>query len=185
MNRVRVIGVFVMCAAMAAPAAADVTLKQKVTGKGMVASSGESMQYIKGTRMRLDQATTGSENSTIIDANSQQMIVLNHKRREAEVYDMTKLVADLAKIPISDVKASVTPTKQTRQIAGSTCTVHDMQVTVPTTMGPEQVTFVLAGPICPMKIDTLSETSPRQSRLISHAGPVERKTRSGSRPRRL
>lgn len=151
MNRVRVIGVFVMCAAMAAPAAADVTLKQKVTGKGMVASSGESMQYIKGTRMRLDQATTGSENSTIIDANSQQMIVLNHKRREAEVYDMTKLVADLAKIPISDVKASVTPTKQTRQIAGSTCTVHDMQVTVPTTMGPEQVTFVLAGPICLVK----------------------------------
>ncbi len=44
MNRVRVIGVFVVCAAMAAPAAADVTLKQKVTGKGMVASSGESMQ---------------------------------------------------------------------------------------------------------------------------------------------
>jgi Domain of unknown function (DUF4412) len=151
MNRVRVTGMVVLCAAMAAQAAADVTIKQKVTGTGMMASSGDGSQYIKGTRMRMDQTAGGNETSTIIDANTQQMIVLNHKRREAEVHDMTKLVADMSKLPISDVKTSITPTKQSRQIAGYTCTVHDMQVSVPTTMGPEQVTFVLAGPICLVK----------------------------------
>lgn len=149
MNRVRVTGMFVLCAAMAAPADADVTIKQKLTGKGMMAiAGGEGTQYIKGTRMRVDNAAGGNETSMIIDVNAQQMIVLNHKRREAEVNDMTKLSAEMAKLPVSDVKASITPTKETRQVAGTSCTVHDMQVTVPTTMGNEQVTFVLSGPIC-------------------------------------
>jgi hypothetical protein len=152
MNRNRVIAAFVIWAAVAAPAAADVTFKQKISGKGMVGGgSGESVQYIKGTRMRTDQAVGGNQTSTIIDADAQQMTVLNHKRREAEVYDMTRIAADLAKIPVSDVKASVTPTTQTRQIAGSTCTVHQMQVSVPTEMGPEKVTIVMAGPICLVK----------------------------------
>jgi hypothetical protein len=152
MKRDRVVAVFVVCAAVATPAAADVTFKQKVSGKGMIAAAaGDSVQFIKGARMRTDQAIGGKETTTIIDANAQQMTVLNHKRREAEVYDMTRIAADLAKIPMSDVKASVTPTTETRQIAGSTCTVHQMQVSVPTEMGPEKVTIVLAGPICLVK----------------------------------
>lgn len=152
MVRVRVTGIFVLCAAMAAPSAADVTLKQKVTGKGMMAmAAGENTQYIKGTRMRVDTAAGGNATSMIIDVNAQQMIVLNHKRREAEVNDMTKLSAEMAKLPISDINASVTPTKETRQVAGTSCTVHDIKVTVPTTMGNEEVTFVLFGPICVAK----------------------------------
>jgi hypothetical protein len=153
MNPARVIGLMVVCVAVSGPAAADVTFKQKISGKGMVAAvaSGDSTQIIKGARMRTDQAIGGNETSTIIDANAQQMIVLNHKRREAEVYDMTKIATDLAKIPISDVKASVTPTKETRQIAGSTCTVHQMEVTVPTVMGSEKLTFVMSGPVCMAK----------------------------------
>ena len=152
MDRVRVTGMFVLFTAMAAPAAADVTIKEKVSGKGMMAiAGGEATKYIKGARMRVDSAAGGNETSMLIDVNTQQMIVLNHKRREAEVNDMTKLSAEMAKLPISDIEASITPTKETRQIAGTTCAVHDMQVTVPTTMGTEQMTFVLFGPICVAK----------------------------------
>jgi hypothetical protein len=138
--------------ALAAPAGADVTFKQKVSGKGIAGvAGGDSTQYIKGVRMRTDQTVGGNDTSTIIDAGAQQMVVLDHKRREATVYDMTKIAADIAKMPISDVKASVTPTTQTRQIAGTTCTIHDMHVAAPTQMGPETLTIVLAGPICLVK----------------------------------
>ena len=151
MNRARVTGLIAICVTVAAPAAADVTLKQKVVAKGMMATSGDTVQFIKGARMRMDQTASGNQTSTILDVNAQQMTVLNHAKKEAEVYDMTKLGADLAKIPISDIKTSITPTKVTRQIAGNTCTVHDMQVSVPTTMGQEQLTFVLSGPMCLVK----------------------------------
>src|SRR5262245_29873683 len=114
MDRVRVSGIFVLCTAMAAPASADLTVKEKVTGKGMMAiAGGENTKYIKGTRMRVDNAAGGNETSMIIDVNAQQMIVLNHKRREAEVNDVTKLSGEMSKLPISDIKTSITPTKVT------------------------------------------------------------------------
>lgn len=152
MKRIRLAGALMICAAVAAPAAADVTLTQKQGGKSIAgAMSGESVQYIKGTRMRSDDTMGGQATSTIIDVAAQQMIVLNHKRKEAEVHDMTRMAADLAKIPVSNVRATITPTGQTRQIAGSSCTVHTMQVTVPMEMGGNPLSIVMAGPVCLVK----------------------------------
>jgi hypothetical protein len=146
---VRVAGVFIVAAVMAAPAGADVTLKRKNDGKMMMGSmAGTGVQYIKGARMRDDQTVGGNETSTIIDVGAQQMVSLNHKRREALVYDMTKLSADLAKIPMSDIKTKVTPTTITRQIAGHACTVYNMEATVPMEMGGEKLIFLLSGPAC-------------------------------------
>ena len=155
----RVAGVFAFILAVTSVAHADVTLKQKTGGKMAMGGSatGESTQYIKGMRMRLDHGMTGSPESQIIDLTSQQMIVLNPKRREADVYDMTKLKEQLSKVTGSDVQARLTPTTQTRQIAGSTCTVHNMQVSVPTEMGGEKINFVISGPVC------LSKDAPGRS----------------------
>ena len=149
----------VMALAMATAAHADVTLKQKTGGKMAMGGSatGESTQYIKGMRMRVDEGMTGSPTSQIIDLSAQQMIVLNPKRREADVYDMTKLAAQISKVAGSDVQARLTPTTQTRQIAGSTCTVHNMQVSVPTEMGGEKINLVISGPVC------LSKDAPGRS----------------------
>jgi hypothetical protein len=99
-------------------------------------------------RMRVDEGMTGTPTSQIIDLAAQQLIVLNPKRREADIYDMTKLSAQITKGPAGDVTASLTPTSQTRRIAGNTCTVHEMKVAVPTEMGGEKLNLTISGPVC-------------------------------------
>jgi hypothetical protein len=141
-----------VCAAFAAPASADVTLKQKTGGKGIgVAASGESTQYLKGMKFRTDQTVGGKMITTIMDPAAKLMVSINHEKKEADVYDIAKLGESMSKIPITDVKASVSPTTITRQIAGATCTVHDVKVEVPMNMGNMPLTIVTSGPQCLVK----------------------------------
>ncbi len=81
------------------PALADVTLKSKGGGTGMVgAVSGDMTQYIKGLKIRTDQLTgKGRETTTIIDIVAKQMIVLNHDSKEADVIDMGSLSESFGK----------------------------------------------------------------------------------------
>jgi hypothetical protein len=145
----RIAGLALACALAATPAAADVIVKQRSSGKGGVgaAMSGEMVQSIKGTRMRSDQAIGGNESSTIFDVTARKMIVLNHKKKEADVYDMSKLSKEIP-AAAGDIKATVTPTSETRQIAGATCTVHTMNVTIPMEMGTDKMEMTMAGPVC-------------------------------------
>jgi hypothetical protein len=138
--------------ALASPASADVTTKQKTGGKALTgAMSGESTQYIKGLKMRVDQTISGKATTTIIDAGSKQMMMIDHGKREADVYDMATFAGTLSKVPMSEMKTSITPTAQTRQIAGSTCTVYDVKVAMPMQMGNDGVFISLAGPYCLVK----------------------------------
>ena len=84
---------------------------RKQAAKGWASrEAGETTQYIKGMKIRIDQSNDGKMTSTVMDAGGKQMIMLNHEKKEADVYDMAKIGESLAKIPISDIKASVTPT---------------------------------------------------------------------------
>ncbi len=159
----RVACVLSITLAITGVAHADVTLKQKTGGKMAMGGSanGESTQYIKGMRMRVDEPLSATPTSQIIDLTAQQLTVLNPKRREADVYDMTKLAAQISKVAGSDVKARLTPTTETRKIAGSTCTVHNMQVSVPTEMGGEKINLVISGPVC------LSKDAPGRSEFAA------------------
>lgn len=134
---------------MAAPAAADVTIRQKTSGTGLAgAMAGETVQQIKGTKMRTDQTMAGERTSVIMDAVTRRMILLNHATREAEVHDMATIGQQLDKISAGEIKVSVTPTGQTRQVAGVTCTVHEMRTSVPAEMGGAPMTFLIGGPVC-------------------------------------
>src|SRR5262245_52893986 len=107
----RLFGVLVLSLACATPALADVTLKQKSGGQGMAAAAaGETTQYVKGLRIRTDQTIGGNQTSTIIDASKKQMFIVNHGKKEVDVIDMSKMAEGLSKIPINDIKATVTPT---------------------------------------------------------------------------
>lgn len=139
----------VICAAGVARVGADVTVRQQAGGKALGQSlSGEMVQYIKGTKMRTDQSLGGKATSTIMDVGAQQLIVLDHAKKEANVTDMAKIAGELAKISADDIKAAVAPTAQTRKIAGSSCTVHDMRIMVPMQMGNETIQVVMSGPVC-------------------------------------
>ena len=135
----------------AAPSFADVTLKQKSSGKGPIGgmNEGETTTYIKGLKFRSDQTAGGKHISMLMDAGGSMMTMLNHEKKEADVYDMSKFADVLAEqVSISDVKASFTPTGQTRQIAGSTCTVHDVTTTVPVKMANMSMVMSMSGPYC-------------------------------------
>ena len=79
------------------------------------------------------------------------MIVLNHDTKEAEVIDMTSLGASLEKAGVADITTSITPTTQTRQIAGQTCTVYDLKIAVPMPIAKTAMTMVMSGPQCLVK----------------------------------
>jgi hypothetical protein len=153
MNPIRLAGIGLLSFGIASPALADVTVKSKGTGAGMVGGmSGDMTQYIKGLKMRNDQTTgQGRRMTTIIDVGTRQMIVLNNDAKEAEVIDMTSLSDSLAKVGASDIATSITPTTQTRKVAGQSCTVYDLKVAVPMQMGQAKMTMVMSGPQCLVK----------------------------------
>jgi hypothetical protein len=133
------------------PATADVTVRLKNSGKGPMgaAMGGEMTQQIKGAKMRTDQTVGSDPTSTIIDADGQRMILLHHGKREADVHDMAKLSQEIAQATGGgEVTASVTPTARTRQVAGTTCTDHDVRMAIPTQMGEETITTVMTGVAC-------------------------------------
>jgi hypothetical protein len=152
MKSIRLCSVFLLALALASPAAADVTTKSKSGGKGLGgAMSGDMTQFLKGMKLRSDQTIGGRETSTIMDAAAKQMIILNHSKKEADVYDMTKMAEPLAKIPVSEIKFDIKATGQTRQIAGASCAVHDVKVAVPMQMGNDGMLIAMAGPYCLVK----------------------------------
>ena len=148
------IGAVVLCSFATAPAFADVTLKQKTGGKGMMAAAGdgESTTYVKGLKFRSDQTAGNRQTSMMMDAGGSQMIILNHEKKEAEVFDLSKMNEAMAEmVTVSDIKSTFTPTGQTRQIAGSTCTVYDVSITMPVKLANMPMTMSMSGPYCLVK----------------------------------
>jgi Domain of unknown function (DUF4412) len=153
MNAVRLIAPVLVCVATASPVFGDVTIKSKGSATGMVgAMAGDMTQHFKQSKLRTDQTSgAGRQLTTIIDANLRQMIVLDHEKKQAEVIDMSSIGESLAKIGVADIETSVTPTGQTRQVAGSTCAVYDVKVAVPMQMANQSMTMVMSGPQCVVK----------------------------------
>jgi Domain of unknown function (DUF4412) len=153
MNPIRLAGISLLATALASPALADVTLKSKGSAAGLVGGmAGDMTQYLKGLKMRTDQTSgQGRRTTTIIDIAARQMIVLNNDTKEAEVIDMTSLSESLSKIGASDITSSITPTGQTRTVAGQSCTVHDLKIMVPMQMGQQKMSMVMSGPQCLVK----------------------------------
>jgi hypothetical protein len=143
------VALVVLCTSRAVPAAADVTLRQKTGARsGDSASTADAVSYIKGAKSRTDQAVGGEQVSIVIDADGRTIMVLHHQSREAELFDAAKLGAASLPGASGAIKASLTQTAQTRQIAGTTCTVHTIRVSAPMAVGNEQVQVLLTGPVC-------------------------------------
>jgi hypothetical protein len=143
---------FVLACLVAAPAAADVTVTATTSGKAPMVGdlAGTQTTRIKGNRMRIDSVQGDKETGLILDIEGQRMITLDVKKREATIMPAAKLQEVLSKTTTGEVKASVTPTAETKTIAGITCKVHQVSVEVPFSMGgPElQMALVMSGPAC-------------------------------------
>jgi hypothetical protein len=132
----RLLGSTILVLCIAAPAVADVTLKQMVTGKGLgVSGQTTSTTYIKGNRMRTETTAGDRTQTTIFDLDAQKMFIFDSKKKEADVWDMGAFGAELSKsVDVSSMKVSLKPNGQTKSIAGQTAAGYDLDISMPAAM---------------------------------------------------
>ena len=143
---------FVLAVGFAAPAVADVTITQTTSGKGLgMSGTTTGTTYIKGAKMRTDLVTGDTTRSTVFDLDAQKMYSFDSKKKEADVYDLGVLQAEMAKgTDVANMKATITPNGQTKSIGGKTATGYDMAISVPAALGGAKemsITVNLTGPV--------------------------------------
>src|SRR5678815_1113951 len=142
----RVLGLAALVLTLAVPAAADLTLKQTMNGKGMgVNGASSGTAYIKGNKMRSEMQVGDRTQIAIFDLDAQKMYSFDSKKKEADVWDMAAFSAELAKtVDTSAMKASLKPNGQTKQINGQTATGYDLEISMPSAIGgnPDMVMTV-------------------------------------------
>ena len=148
----RVILTTILAIGVAAPAFADVTVKSKVSGAAMGQTREmESTTYIKGNKMRTDTVTGDTTRTMIFDVDAQKLYSFDSKKKEADVWDMAEFGKQIsANVQTGDMKASVKPNGQTKQIGGKNATGYDMDIEVPATMGGKdgmKMTVHMTGPM--------------------------------------
>lgn len=137
---------------LALPVHADVTVKQTTGGKGMgISGSASGATYIKGNKMRSDVVMGDKTQTMISDVDAQKLYIFDSKKKEAEVWDIASLGAEISKaVDVSGTKASVTSNGQTKQIAAHSAAGYDLEVSVQSAMGGSNdmtMTVTLSGPI--------------------------------------
>jgi Domain of unknown function (DUF4412) len=149
------LGILTLCATLIATStSADVTVAATTVGKGGFAKalSGDSVTYIKGSKMRVDSAAEDRKQSTILDLDSQQMILLDHAKKEATISDMQEIQATLQKITSDEVKVSLTPIGNSKQIAGESCDEYQLEMSVPMSVDDSTpMSISTNGPACIVK----------------------------------
>lgn len=138
-----------ICAATATSAWADVTLRYKTTEQPPGSGTLDSTEYRKGLKLRMD---VGPNDSQIIDAGTGRAVILYHATKTAEVTVRKPVAESLPNGSVPEDKPTYTPTPQTRQIAGSTCIVHNFtwSYRLPSAnMGPSMA--LMRGTMCLVK----------------------------------
>jgi hypothetical protein len=134
---------------LSATAWADVTLTSKMTGKMAGGDGTVQVVKIKGGKMRTDMTRGTETTSVILDVAGGKMISLDHKKKEAIVLDMATLTETVGKVGQTDVKASLNPTSEKKQVAGFDCSVYESDVRM--TMSPAEgmnIQMAMTGPVC-------------------------------------
>lgn len=143
-----------LLAAGATGAHADVTVNTTTSGKASVIDvSGTGVNLIKGHRMRTDTISGKRADALIIDIDGRRFINLDEKKKSAVVTPLDSISDDLAKVGVGGLSASLAKTGQVKTIAGYSCTVHDINVTMPfsVTGNPGDgmdANMVLSGTVC-------------------------------------
>jgi hypothetical protein len=134
------------------PALADLTIKQTAGGKGL-GLSGETTgtTYFKGLRMRSEVVLEGRTQTAIFDLDAQKMISFDSKKKEADVWDMAAVAAEVSKsVRIDDMKVSLEPNGETKTIAGLKAAGYALEISMPAMLtGNADMTMLvtLSGPV--------------------------------------
>jgi hypothetical protein len=148
----RIVLAILLSIAVAAPAFADVTIKMTTGGKGMgMSGTSNGTTYIKGNKMRSDLQIGNRTQTTILDLDAHKMYIFEAGRKEADVWDMSAFGEQLnTTVDAKQMKASIKPNGQTKQLGSLTADGYDMEISVPAAMGNNKdvaMTITLAGPV--------------------------------------
>jgi hypothetical protein len=146
-----------LCAALlagATAAQADVTVATTTAGKASIINvGGTGSTLIKGSRMRVESVMGGRTSALIIDIDGKRFIDVDDKKRTATVTALASIADELEKVGVGGIQYSLTKTSQTKKVAGYSCTVYDLRVSMPfsptgKTGEGMDMTMVLAGTAC-------------------------------------
>jgi hypothetical protein len=133
---------------------ADVTVTTLTTGNAaFIDVDGEGVSKFKGKRQRTDQAMGKRSQTLIIDIDNRRFIDLDDKKKSARVTPLDSIADELQKAGIGTIDATLTKTAQVKTVAGHSCAVHDLRVSLPFSPTGNQgdgmdLTMVMSGTVC-------------------------------------
>jgi hypothetical protein len=140
--------------AAGASAHADVTVITTTSGKAsFINLGGQGTNLIKGNRMRTDSALGSRTDTLIVDIDGRRFVSVDDRKKSATVTPLDSIRDELAKVGTGSLTTSLKKTSQLKKVAGYSCTVHDVNVSLPfsVTGNPGDgmdVTMVLEGTVC-------------------------------------
>lgn len=154
MRVIRFVASAVTSAAIAAPVSADVTVRSRMVQEDNGRRTTEVTEYRKGLKIRTDSSGPGMTSaSMILDVGTGRTVMLWHDSKTATEHDFYRTPGPPAQRSVPATPPSITPTSQTREIAGSTCTVYQVRASFP--MGGIEMsdpgTMVMEGSTCLVK----------------------------------
>ncbi|HTU65194.1 MAG TPA: hypothetical protein VMF52_04555 [Steroidobacteraceae bacterium] len=141
-------------AAAGTAAHADVTVVSTTAGKAAFFDVGGTVtSQIKGNRMRTDSVLGSRGSALIVDIDGKRFIDIDDKKKAATVTMLETLRAQIDKVGVGTMTATLKKTSQTKTIAGYSCTVHDLNVQMPFSITGHpgdgmDVTMVMNGTAC-------------------------------------
>lgn len=141
-------------AAAGTAAHADVTVVSITAGNAsFINVGGTSTSQIKGNRMRTNSTIGSRSDALIIDIDGRRFVNVDDARKSATVTPLDAISAQLQKAGTGAIQATLTKTAQTKKIAGYSCTVHDLSVTLPFSFTGHpgdgmDMNLVLSGQVC-------------------------------------
>lgn len=123
--------VSLLAAVFAVCSLAGARIESEVGGMVMGSKmSGTSVTNFDGAKMSVEQDSKGDRVTTIIDADAQRMVIINHNKREAEVFDMSETAGKVRGISSGDVSVNLEPTGEEKEFAGVKAKKHNVNVRV-------------------------------------------------------
>ncbi|MEM1177641.1 MAG: DUF4412 domain-containing protein [Acidobacteriota bacterium] len=133
--------------ATAIPAAADLTIvaDTQVDGLGQ-SGDGETITKISGMKSRTEANIGRNASTTLMDLDARRMILLNERRKRAEVYDMTAISQQQVELKTHEIKLAANG--NTREVAGYSCEDHDLNARIEAGMEGMELEVVMSGVVC-------------------------------------
>jgi hypothetical protein len=143
------LGAILGCGTLAAQA--DVTLIATTAGKAsFINVGGESVTRYKGNRMRTEQAKGPA---LLIDIDGRRFVSIDDGKKSATVTPLDSVNEQMQKVGLTNIDATLTKTSEVKKVAGYSCTVHNLNMSFPFSLGGQpgqgmDVTMVLTGNAC-------------------------------------